>query len=72
MQRAVWRMRAPSLNKRARKVSIWARAPWLRQMLAKQVDQIVGEAVQQQAEGVGQKAMAAQAVGAKAVFEFSR
>ena len=46
------------------------RAPGLRQMPAKQVDQVVGEAVQQQAEGVGQKAMAAQAVGAKTVFEF--
>ena len=39
-------------------------------MPAKQVDQVVGEAIQQQAEGVGQKAMAAQAVGAKTVFEF--
>ena len=28
-------------------------APGLRQMQAKQIDQIVGEAVQQQAEGVG-------------------
>ena len=46
------------------------RAPRLRQVLAKQVDQIVGEAIQQQAEGVGQKAMAAQAVGAKTVLEF--
>ena len=39
-------------------------------MQAKQVDQVVGEAVQQQAEGVSQKAMTAQAVGAKTVFEF--
>ena len=46
------------------------RAPRLRQVLAKQVDQIVGEAIQQQAKGVGQKAMTAQPVGAKTVFEF--
>jgi len=46
------------------------RAPRLGQMPAKQVDQVIGEAIQQQAEGVGQKAMAAQAVGAKTVFEF--
>jgi hypothetical protein len=46
------------------------RAPRLAQMQAKQIDQIVGEAVEQQAEGIGQKAMAAQAVGAEAVFEF--
>src|ERR1700745_3188395 len=46
------------------------RAPRLGQMQAKQIDQIVGKAVEQQAEGVGQKAMAAQAVGAEAVFEF--
>lgn len=46
------------------------RAPRLGQMQAKQIDQIVGEAVEQQAEGIGPKAMAAQAVGAEAVFEF--
>jgi hypothetical protein len=46
------------------------RAPRLGQMPAKQVDQVVGEAVEQQAEGIGQKAMAAQAVGSEAVFEF--
>ena len=46
------------------------RAPRLGQMQAKQIDQIVSEAVEQQAEGIGQKAMEAQAVGAEAVFEF--
>ena len=46
------------------------RAPRLGQMQAKQIDQIVGEAVEQQAEGVGQEAMAAQAVGAETIFEF--
>ncbi len=46
------------------------RAPRLGQMQAKQIDQIVGEAVEQQAEGVGQKAMAGQAVGEETVFEF--
>ena len=45
------------------------RAPRLRQLQTKQVDQVVGEAVQEQAEGVGQKAVTAQAVGAKAVLE---
>ncbi len=46
------------------------RAPGLGQLQAEQVDQVVGGAVQQEAEGVGQKAMAAQAVGAKTVLEF--
>ena len=45
------------------------RAPGLRQLKAKQVDQVVGEAVQEQAEGVGQEAVTAQPVGAEAVFE---
>ena len=47
------------------------RAPRLRQLQqTKQIDQIVGEGMQQQAEGVGQKAVAAQAVGAETVLEF--
>ena len=46
------------------------RAPGLRKLQqAKQVDQVVGEAMQEQAEGVGQEAVTAQAVGAKAVLE---
>ena len=46
------------------------RAPGLGQLQAEQVDQVVGEAVQQQAEGVGQEAVTAQAVGAETVLEF--
>src|SRR5437870_2438999 len=47
------------------------RAPRLRQLQkTKQIDQIVGEGMQQQAEGVGQKAVAAQAIGAETVLEF--
>src|ERR1700681_1772926 len=38
-------------------------------MQAEQVDQVIGEAVQEQTEGVGQKAVTAQAVGAETVFE---
>ena len=45
------------------------RAPGLRQLQTEEVDQIVGEAVQQQAEGVGQEAVTAQAVGAETVLE---
>ena len=45
------------------------RAPGLGQLQAEPVDQVVGEAVQEQAEGVGQEAVTAQAVGAEAVFE---
>jgi hypothetical protein len=36
---------------------------------AKQVDQVIGEAVKQQAEGIGSKAVATQAVSGKAIFE---
>ena len=45
------------------------RAPGLGQLQAEQVDQVVSEAVQEQAEGVGQEAVTAQAVGAEAVLE---
>ena len=38
-------------------------------MKAEEVDEVVGGGVQQQAESVGQKAVAAQAVGAEAVLE---
>jgi len=68
MQRVVWRTRAPSLNRRARRVSICAERQGLRQLKAKQVDQVVGEAVQEQAEGVGQEAVTAQPVGAEDRF----
>ena len=44
-------------------------APRLGQLQTKEVDQVVGGGVQEQAEGVGQKAVTAQAVGAKAVLE---
>ena len=47
-------------------------APGLRQLQAEQVDQVVSEAVQEQAEGVGQEALTAQAVGAEAVFDGRR
>ena len=47
-----------------------SRAPRLRKLQqAKQVDQVVGEAMQEQAEGVGQKAVTAEPVGAKAILE---
>src|SRR5579864_709512 len=68
MQRAVWRTRAPSLKRCAQRFDL-CRAPGLRQLKTKQVDQVVGEAVQEQPEGVGQEAVAAKAVGAKAVLE---
>src|SRR5207244_3306965 len=45
------------------------RARRLRQLQTKEVDQVVSGGVQEQSEGVGQKAMTAQAVGAKAVLE---
>jgi hypothetical protein len=48
------------------------RAPGLGQLQSEQVDQVIGEAVQQQAEGVGQEAVTAQAVGAETVLELSR
>ena len=38
-------------------------------MQAKQVDQVIGETVEQQAEGIGPKAVAAQAVSGKAIFK---
>jgi hypothetical protein len=45
-------------------------APRLRKLeQTKQVDQIVGEAMQEQTEGVGQKTMSAEPVGVEAVFE---
>ena len=43
--------------------------PRLRQLLTEEVDQVVSGGVQEQSEGVGQKAVTAQAVGAKAVLE---
>ena len=46
------------------------RTPRLRELQAEQVDQVVGQTVQQQAEGVGQKAMTTQTVGAKTILEF--
>jgi hypothetical protein len=39
------------------------------QLQTKEVDRVVSGGVQEEAEGVGQKAVTAQAVGAKAVFE---
>ena len=45
------------------------RAPRLRQLQTKEVDQVVSGGVEEQSEGVGQKAVTAQAVGAKAVLE---
>ena len=46
------------------------RAPLLREsQQTKQVDQVVGEAIQEQAEGIGQEAVTAEPVGVKAVFE---
>jgi len=41
----------------------------LGQLKAEQVDQVVGDAVQQQAEGIGEEVVTAQAVGAEAVLE---
>src|SRR5215472_5796015 len=47
------------------------RAPRFRQLQkTKLIDQIVGEGMQQEAEGVGQKAVTAQAVGSETVLEF--
>src|SRR6266700_2454621 len=46
------------------------RTPRLRQLLPEEVDQVVGGGMQQQAEGVGQETVTAQAVGAEAVLEF--
>ncbi len=43
------------------------RAPRWRQLQTKEVDQVVSGGVEEQAESVGQKAVAAQAVGAEAV-----
>lgn len=46
------------------------RAPRLRELQqAKQVDQVVGEAMQEQPEGIGQKAVAAEPISAKAILE---
>lgn len=46
------------------------RAPRQRKLQqTKQIDQIVGEAVQEKPKGVGQKTMAAEPVGAEAVLE---
>src|SRR6202043_1083207 len=46
------------------------RAPRLRKLQqAKQVDQVVGKAMQEQTEGVGQEAVTAEPVGVKAVLE---
>jgi len=40
-----------------------------RQSQAKEVDQVIGETVEQQAEGIGSKTMAAQTVGSKAILK---
>ena len=45
------------------------RAPRLRELKPKQIDEVVGEAVQEQAEGIGQETVAAQPVSAEAVLE---
>jgi len=45
------------------------RAPRLRQLQTKEVDQVASGGVQEQAEGIGEKAVTAQAVGAEAVLE---
>src|SRR5258705_914787 len=45
------------------------RTPRLGQLLTEEVDQVVGGGLQQQAEGVGQEAMAIQTVGAKSILE---
>src|SRR5260370_9751322 len=63
-------MRAPILKSWARRVSICDRTPRLGQLLAEEVDQVVGGGVQQQAEGVGQETVATQTVGAKAILKF--
>jgi len=44
--------------------------PRERQLDAKEVNQVISGRVQEQAEGASQKTVAAQAIGAKAVFEF--
>jgi phage-related minor tail protein len=44
-------------------------APGQGQLQTEKVDQVVSGGVQQQAEGVGQEAVTAQAVGTEAVFE---
>src|SRR5215470_1619863 len=44
--------------------------PGLGQVLAEEVDQVVGGTVHEQAEGVGQKAVTTEAIGAESVFEF--
>ena len=46
------------------------RTPRLRQLETEQVDQVVGEAVHEQAEGVGQETMAAQAIATESILEF--
>gem|GEM_PF-4409721 len=46
------------------------RAPGRRKLQqAKQVDQVVGKAVQEQTKGIGQKAVTTEPVGAEAVLE---
>ena len=45
------------------------RAPGLRQVLAEEIDHIVRRHVEKKAKCIGQKAMAAQAIGVEAVFE---
>ena len=45
------------------------RAPGLRQLVTEEVDQVVGGGMQEQAESVGQEAVAAQAVGTESVLE---
>jgi hypothetical protein len=45
------------------------RAPGLGQLQTKEVDQVVSGGVQEQAEGIGPKAVTAQAVGAEAILE---
>ncbi len=57
------------LNLVRRKSFDLRRAPGLGQLKAEQVDQVIGDAVQQQAEGIGEEVVTAQAVGAEAVLE---
>ena len=45
------------------------RAPRRWQLQPEQIDQVVGESVQPQAEGIGQEAMAAQPVSTETVLE---
>src|SRR5512135_3735559 len=69
MQRAVWRHAGADFEQACAQSFDLRRAPGLRQLKTEQVDQVVGEAVQEEAEGIGQKTVAAQPVSAEAVLE---